>query len=229
MGESRTPPAPTPAQPGNTAGFAAAPPPSTTTSAAEPTLPTGGPAASTAPTAPTGRGATIGTFTPPSNATPLSSAARQTEIAVTSGAVPAAGQDKPYVVAPDDSFWSISEKAYGNGAYYRALFQYNRDRYPNADDVRPGSVLDIPPLEVLKKQFPDLVADGNPVAAKPVPQPPVATGAATYVVQEGDTLFEIARKQLGKASRWTEVYELNRAVLGENLENLRPGVELRLK
>jgi nucleoid-associated protein YgaU len=155
------------------------------------------------------------------------------DIAVTSAALPTAAQDKPYVVAPDDSFWSISEKAYGSGSYYRALFQYNRDRYPNADDVRPGSVLDIPPLDVLKRQFPELTsgaddsqAGGNAAPAGP---PQAAATAATYVVQEGDTLFEIARRQLGKASRWTELYELNRGVLGDNLEHLRPGVELRLK
>ena len=92
---------------------------------------------------------------------------------MTSAALPAAPQDKPYVVAPDDSFWTISEKAYGNGAYYRALFQYNRDRYPNAEDVRPGSVLDIPPLDVLQRQFPDLTT--NTAAAAPAessPEPP---------------------------------------------------------
>jgi nucleoid-associated protein YgaU len=146
--------------------------------------------------------------------------------------LPAATQDKPYVVQSDDSFWSISEKAYGNGGYYRALFQYNRDRYPNAEDVRPGSVLDIPPLDVLERQFPELTAgaanapSGVPPASSAAPS---AAAPATYVVREGDTLIAIAREQLGKATRWTEIYELNRAALGENLEHLRPGLELRLK
>jgi len=241
-----------PSDGGNRAGFASTTSPSPS---AEPTLPTAGAGSG----APTGRTESAVAFSPPSafsagrstpstgasgasfaapavESAPPGNAFRPTadrDVAAASAALPAATPDKPYVVAPDDSFWSISEKAYGNGAYYRALFQYNRDRYPNADDVRPGSVLDIPPLDALKRQFPELTtgAENSPTAERP----PVSTAAtaaamlATYVVKEGDTLIAIAREQLGKATRWTEIYELNRAVLGEKLENLRPGVELRLK
>ena len=35
----------------------------------------------------------------------------------------------------------------------------------------------------------------------------------TYTVAEGETLFTIARYELGKASRWVEIYELNRHAL----------------
>jgi len=49
-----------------------------------------------------------------------------------------------------------------------------------------------------------------------------------YTVQEGETLFDIARQRLGKASRWVDIYQLNRAQLGERLENFRPGLTLRL-
>ena len=152
-------------------------------------------------------------------------------VAPASAALPIVAADKPYTVAPDDSFWSISEKMYGDGAYYRALYAYNSDRYRHAEDVRVGSVLDIPDVATLKRRFPELI--GNAAGATNVDPALTAgssrgTGAASYVVQEGDTLFEIARKQLGKASRWTEIYQLNRAALGDNLENLRPGMPLAL-
>jgi nucleoid-associated protein YgaU len=48
------------------------------------------------------------------------------------------------------------------------------------------------------------------------------------MVQEGETLFDIARQQLGKASRWVEIYQLNRERLGDKLENFRPGMTLLL-
>ena len=40
---------------------------------------------------------------------------------------------------------------------------------------------------------------------------------------EGDTLFNIARYELGKASRWVEIYEFNRDLLGKdfNYHNAR--------
>ncbi len=50
----------------------------------------------------------------------------------------------------------------------------------------------------------------------------------TYTVSEGDTLFNIARYELGKASRWVEIYELNREVLGRDFNYLTPGMKLTL-
>jgi nucleoid-associated protein YgaU len=41
-------------------------------------------------------------------------------------------------------------------------------------------------------------------------------------------LFNIARYELGKASRWAEIYELNRDVLGKDFNYLAPGTQLTL-
>ena len=53
-------------------------------------------------------------------------------------------------------------------------------------------------------------------------------GGRTYTVAEGDTLFNIARYELGKASRWAEIYELNRDVLGKDFNYLIPGTQLAM-
>jgi nucleoid-associated protein YgaU len=54
-------------------------------------------------------------------------------------------------------------------------------------------------------------------------------GAAhVYTVVDGDTLFEIARHELGKPSRWAEIYDLNHDILGDDFDYLRPGTELIL-
>lgn len=55
-----------------------------------------------------------------------------------------------------------------------------------------------------------------------------STPTRSYVVQPGDTLFDIARRELGLASRWPEIYELNRERLGKRLEQLAPGTSLLL-
>ena len=54
------------------------------------------------------------------------------------------------------------------------------------------------------------------------------SGSRTYTVAEGDTLFDIARYELGKASRWAEIYELNRDALGKDFDYLVPGTQLVL-
>ena len=38
----------------------------------------------------------------------------------------------------------------------------------------------------------------------------------TYTVKKGDCLWNIAKKMLGSGSRWTEIYNLNKAVIGSN-------------
>ena len=53
-------------------------------------------------------------------------------------------------------------------------------------------------------------------------------GGRTYVVQEGDTLSSIARNELGKVSRWAEIYQLNREALGKEYDYLTPGMRLVL-
>jgi nucleoid-associated protein YgaU len=140
-----------------------------------------------------------------------------------------------HVFAEGDNFWTIAAAAYGDGAYYRALFAYNGDRYKHAEDLQAGDVIDTPPVEVLRSKYPELCpASGSgttPASANlPMGRPQQAQTAAarTYVVQEGDTLFEIARRELGKASLWSDIYALNRAVLGENLTRLEPGTTLQL-
>lgn len=153
--------------------------------------------------------------------------------------IPASQSNSPpgatHVFAEGDNFWTIAAAAYGDGAYYRALFAYNGDRYKHAEDLRAGDVIDTPSVEVLRSKFPELCpASGSgttPASANlPIgrPQPAQTAAARTYVVQEGDTLFEIARRELGKASLWSDIYALNRSVLGENLTRLEPGTTLQL-
>jgi nucleoid-associated protein YgaU len=49
-----------------------------------------------------------------------------------------------------------------------------------------------------------------------------------YTVVSGDSLYDIARGELGKASRWVEIYELNKDVLSGDLDSLVPGTQIVL-
>lgn len=50
----------------------------------------------------------------------------------------------------------------------------------------------------------------------------------TYVVKPGDSLSKIAKELLGDAKRWPEIYELNKALIGDNPNLIHPGQELKL-
>ncbi len=72
----------------------------------------------------------------------------------------------------------------------------------------------------------------TPVAAsppKPLRQPETVApiqAKRSYQVREGESLFDIARYELGSAARWIEIYDLNATSLGEQLDALRGGTRL---
>jgi nucleoid-associated protein YgaU len=65
-----------------------------------------------------------------------------------------------------------------------------------------------------------------PAAAKPAPAPPAAP-AKTYTVKAGDTLSAIAKTQLGNASEYVKIFELNKDQLSDP-NKIKPGQVLRL-
>jgi nucleoid-associated protein YgaU len=71
------------------------------------------------------------------------------------------------------------------------------------------------------------VQSGHSTTAK-VPTPAPAPPPRTYTVAKGDSLWAIAKKQLGQGNRWTEIYEKNRAVIGDNPDLIKPGQVLTL-
>lgn len=57
---------------------------------------------------------------------------------------------------------------------------------------------------------------------------PAAAAAKTYTVKKGDCLWNIAKKFLGSGSRYTEIYNLNKGVIGSNPNLIYPGQVLTL-
>ncbi len=64
---------------------------------------------------------------------------------------------------------------------------------------------------------------GTAIRARPAPPPP-----KTYTVKPGDTLWAIAKKALGDGSRWKEIYDKNKSVIGKDPNKLKPGQVLRI-
>ncbi len=147
--------------------------------------------------------------------------------------------DGMYEIQPNDSYWTISERVYGSGAYFRALAEQNRGKAARPDRLPPGLLISTPPVARLEKDYPDLCPRPNrrdtvrnrsdSLRGYPgVSLAATAGGGRTYIVQEGDTLSSIARNELGKVSRWAEIYQLNREALGKDYDYLTPGLRLVL-
>ena len=157
----------------------------------------------------------------------------------------AAEPKPPYqlVAAATDSYWSIASKAYGNGQYFRALHQFNRQEFQVAN-IGEGVTIRVPDLDELKKACPTLMP-GFVGQQEPLPKEgqgnqqkdstgngeAKGTASGVYRVKQGETLFSIAAEQLGQASRYAEIMKLNRRVLPANvnhLTRLKPGLRIQL-
>jgi nucleoid-associated protein YgaU len=140
-----------------------------------------------------------------------------------------------YVVRSGDTLWSIAQRASGSGAYFRALAQFNRERVSHADEVKTGTELALPDIAELQRRFPQLcpkakskstfIAVTDAQDDQAVSPPP---GSRIYVVEEGDTLSEIARYELGDAAKWETIAQANRRLLGGDANQISPGMKLVL-
>jgi len=72
---------------------------------------------------------------------------------------------------------------------------------------------------------------GGPVTTTPSTIPPSTTPAGTprtYTVKAGDSLSKIAKAVYGDAKKWKQIYEANKAVIGNNPDLIKPGQVLTI-
>ncbi len=140
--------------------------------------------------------------------------------------------DGKYSAQPNDNFYTISKKVYGSGAYYKALARFNADKYPTANQIRIGDVVQTPPVGTLEGRYPEMCPKPEHRDAAKRRSEALASrslaGRRVYVVQEGDNLFDIARFELGARSKVADLINLNRDVLGNQINYLTPGMRLVL-
>ena len=137
-----------------------------------------------------------------------------------------------YTVKPNDSFWLVSKKVYGRGDFYKALIEHNRKKFPDPSKIRVGDVIATPDVAQLRKNYPVFCPkkrnSTNNVYRTTALNMAENRGQRVYVVQHGDTVFNIARDELGKSARWAEICQLNRDLMGDDYDHLNPGWQLLL-
>lgn len=140
--------------------------------------------------------------------------------------------DKRIQPKHDDSFWTIANREYGDGKLFRQLASYNKCL--ENSDIMPRTILipDIKTLQMVKVEIKSdrTLKDSNSSLPKPLDSTTVEPDhEKKYVVQDGDTLFEISKKELDQAVRFVEIIRLNQANLPPNVggeTKLQSGLEL---
>jgi nucleoid-associated protein YgaU len=155
----------------------------------------------------------------------------QTDAQTSLSVVPTSAEDGVVVVQLNagESLWTVAQRHYGDGRYFRALAAFNQLEDEDSDGRSPRTLLQLPTAEALRNAFPELLP-ADPELPSEDAEPATSPGA-DYVTQAGDTLFSIARDQLGQASRYVELFERNKSILPENTTaalKLPRGIRLKL-
>lgn len=103
--------------------------------------------------------------------------------------------------------------------------------------MRPGVKVSTPPTEILETQYSQFLPKGSAVEVASGERPAgklgppgfftSVDGKPMYRTGEKDTLSDIAAKHLGRASRWIQVFEMNRDKL-TSPNQVKVGTELVL-
>jgi nucleoid-associated protein YgaU len=142
-----------------------------------------------------------------------------------------------YTWKAGDTFPGLAQRFYGDPSRLAILKRMNEGR----TDVQPGERVLVPVYDL----------DAVPAAAPaPAPAPAVASpkakadapksaetsapaassstsGPRYHVVKDGESLWKIAKQELGSGSRWNDIYNANRDVLSSP-EALHTGQKLRV-
>jgi len=137
-----------------------------------------------------------------------------------------------YQIQATDSLWSIAVDHYGDGRFFRALHEHNLERITSVDNLPPNTAINVPDVDELLKRYPQLCPsdkfsdnDGTNASEESKADYDLYEQSMFkrfHVTKAGDTLFDVARQRLGQASRYLEIFELNRFRIPQDVNHLTP-------
>lgn len=148
---------------------------------------------------------------------------------------------KIYVVTEGDNLAVIAKKVYGcqhgnKRINITRIFQANYGILESPDEIYVGQRLVIPPLSDLQSsegRIERLFCPASVEKAESIGQRHIATDSGQaeqnrrHIVQEGDSLWQIAAEQFGDGARYHEIAKLNAGIL-EDEDSLVVGMCLKL-
>lgn len=145
---------------------------------------------------------------------------------------PPASPVREYTVAAGDTAYKIAKKFYGRGEDWPRLSAANPGRIGANGQVREGVLLKVPST-LAGAKTPSVITPGQPdksasqTPGKTPGQPASKAGTRTYTVKSGDTLGQIAQRELKTTKRMPELLALNSKLI-KNPNDLRVGMVLTL-
>jgi LysM repeat protein len=133
-------------------------------------------------------------------------------------------------VSEQDTLWELATKIYGDGRLFAAVHEANKDKLTGQAKLATGLKLRFPAKAQLLREFRAFIPQ-DILDASATPSNSDSSNRREYTTRNGDTLFSIAREELGQASRYVEILELNSTQLSKSIrhgDELAAGLMLEL-
>lgn len=121
----------------------------------------------------------------------------------------AAKDGTPYVVRPGDTYSSIAVTVYGDQQRWLDLQEANPTLSPMA--LHPGQKITVPRTTHRRTTLSRQENRGR-----------------AYTIRPGDTLSSIAARHYGNSAAWSQIYNVNRQIIGPDPDVLSVGTQLQL-
>ncbi|MGE4286753.1 MAG: LysM peptidoglycan-binding domain-containing protein [Phycisphaerae bacterium] len=134
-----------------------------------------------------------------------------------------------YQVKQGDNLGKIAIKIYGDKdvlANIDKIYNANKDRLKNKNSLKVGQELEIPSVDADTGSALKRFAGQNKDLLEFQPSSKVVPEMRYYVVKDGDSLWKIAKSQLGSGKRYDEIVELNKKL--SKTRSLQPGARIVL-
>lgn len=140
--------------------------------------------------------------------------------------------DPKWILRIDDTLWTYCERNYGDPQWFLAVDASLAERGLDFETLGVGRVLQPPTKAELRERFPEKVpAPRASLPSRSLDAGSVDPAEGVYVTAGNESLFQIAARLLGQASRYVELVELNATRLPDQTDHSAPlprGIELRL-
>lgn len=143
--------------------------------------------------------------------TQIAQAGDATQVPAAGDAPAAPAAPSTYTIRAGDCLWNIAKDQLGAPTRWSEIYKMNADVLgSNPSMIHPGTNINLP-------------GGGSEVAS-------TGTGMehGEYIVKAGDNLWDISKHTTGDGSKWGEIYNLNKDVIGANPSLILPGQHLQL-
>jgi nucleoid-associated protein YgaU len=150
--------------------------------------------------------------------------------------LPPPAPTRPYVVEKGDTLTRIARRCYGKSSpdIVNAIYEANREILSAPDRLLVGQTIQLPErigalaIRDASRSSPSARAPGGGTApVKKLDPPSKSKTYRWYTIRKGDRYETIAKRELGDARRWKEVYELNKKKFPKP-SDIKWGIKIKL-